>query len=73
MHDINDNEVEENNERELIYNEEDNEVQNMEKLFNDDGTGDHAVYEIEFKIFDKNTKNVNIIPLKITIFVIFHS
>ena len=47
-----------NEERELIYNE-DSGFQNAENLF-DDQSQESAVYEIEFKIFDKMTKNVSI-------------
>jgi len=42
--------------KELIYNE-DNENQNGYKLF-DEESQDSAVYEIEFKIFDKSQRNV---------------
>lgn len=44
------------NGKELIYNE-DSGFQNIERLF-DDQSQESAVYEIEFKIFDKTNKNV---------------
>jgi regulator of RNase E activity RraB len=43
----------------LIYQEESG-FQNVEKLFNDE-SDESAIYEIEFKIFDKQFKNVNLI------------
>lgn len=35
----------------------------MERLFHDDESQESATYEIEFKIFDKNTKNVKYVRL----------
>jgi hypothetical protein len=49
-------EEEDNNNKELIYQEESG-FQNVERLFNDE-SDESAIYEIEFKIFDKQFKNV---------------
>lgn len=54
-----DYEDEMNENKELIYNE-DSGFHNGDKLF-DEESQESAVYEIEFKIFDKNQKNVRII------------
>jgi len=45
-----------NQDKELIYNE-DSGFANADKLFNEE-VHEAAVYEIEFKIFDKINKNV---------------
>lgn len=55
--DIIENNEEDENNKELIYQEESG-YQNVEKLFNDE-SDESAIYEIEFKIFDKQFKNVN--------------
>jgi len=57
MDEYNENHEEEDNNKELIYQEESG-YQNVEKLFNDE-SDESAIYEIEFKIFDKQFKNVN--------------
>ena len=57
----NENEEDEGN-KELIYQEESG-YQNVEKLFNDE-SDESAIYEIEFKIFDKQFKNVQILLIK---------
>jgi hypothetical protein len=54
--DYNENNEEDENNKELIYQEESG-YQNVEKLFNDE-SDESAIYEIEFKIFDKQFKNV---------------
>ena len=51
------NQEDDENNKELIYQEESG-YQNVEKLFNDE-SDESAIYEIEFKIFDKQFKNVN--------------
>ena len=40
----------------------------MDKLFNDDEAQEHATYEIEFKIYDKNSKNVKFKKLNLVTF-----
>lgn len=56
MDEFNENNEEDENNKELIYQEESG-YQNVEKLFNDE-SDESAIYEIEFKIFDKQFKNV---------------
>ena len=56
MDEYNENIEEDENNKELIYQEESG-YQNVEKLFNDE-SDESAIYEIEFKIYDKQFKNV---------------
>lgn len=49
--------------RELIYNE-DSGFHNVDKLFNDE-SHESAIYEIEFKIYDKITKNVRYVKVEL--------
>jgi hypothetical protein len=51
------NELEINEDRELIYNE-DSGYHNVDKLF-DEQSGESAFYEIQFRIFDKKQNKVN--------------
>lgn len=55
--DSGENNEENNDDKELIYNEEGG-FANSDKLFGEEQNNETAVYEIEFKIFDKINKNV---------------
>lgn len=50
--------------KELIYNEDSGFQQNVEKLFGDEDQ-ESAVYEIEFKIFDKTTKKLRYVKVEL--------
>lgn len=63
---VDNQEQDEEEDRELIYNE-DSGHQHIEKLFDDDGSEEPAVYEIEFKIFDKTSKNVIDLIIAVTL------
>lgn len=60
---INDGQITNSDDKELIYNENIG-YNNIDKLF-DDKSQETEVFEIEFKIYDKNKKNVKYLSLTI--------